>query len=91
MMASSGADAAIKVWDTRTGDQLRTIQGFTKEITGIRFVAEGDIVLVSSGDKIVRFTNAANGGNVRDFPGSADYVYASAVSADGKTIISGGR
>jgi WD40 repeat protein len=27
---------------------------------------------------------------VRDFPGSADYVYASAVSADGKTIISGG-
>lgn len=90
ILASCGADTAIKVWDTRTGDQQRSIAGFSKEITGIHFVADSDNVLVCSGDRIVRFTNAANGGNVRDFPGSTDYMYSNAVSADGKTIVSGG-
>ena len=35
--------------------------------------------------------NAANGGNVRDYPGMTDYVYAAAASADGKTVVAGGQ
>ena len=38
----------------------------------------------------MRLVNAANGGNVRDFRGAADYMYSAAASADGKTIIAGG-
>ena len=91
LMASSGADNVIKVWDTRTGDQARTVQNqFTKEVTNLSFVGETDNVIASSGDAKVKLINAANGGNVRDFPGSADYMYSSAASADGKTIIAGG-
>ncbi|WP_425617868.1 c-type cytochrome domain-containing protein [Anatilimnocola sp. NA78] len=91
LMASSGADNVIKVWDTRTGDQARTVQNqFSKEVTTIAFVGETDNVIASSGDAKVKFINAANGGNVRDFPGSADYMYSAAASADGKTIIAGG-
>ncbi|WP_254506933.1 c-type cytochrome domain-containing protein [Anatilimnocola floriformis] len=91
LMASSGADNVIKVWDTRTGDQARTVQNqFSKEVTNLSFVGETDNVIASSGDAKVKLINAANGGNVRDFPGSADYMYSSAASADGKTIIAGG-
>ena len=32
-----------------------------------------------------------NGGNVRTFSGSKDYVYSVGVSADGKRIVSGGQ
>jgi WD40 repeat protein len=91
MLVSSGADNVVKVWDTRTGDQLRTIQNqFTKEVTSIAFVADGDTVLATSGDNKVKQLNAANGGNVRDYSGTADYMYSGAASADGKTIVAGG-
>ncbi|MDX1947487.1 MAG: c-type cytochrome domain-containing protein [Pirellulaceae bacterium] len=91
MLVSCGADNVVKVWDTRTGDQLRTVQNqFTKEVTSIAFVADGDICLATSGDSKVKQLNAANGGNVRDFSGTADYMYCGAASADGKTIVAGG-
>jgi dipeptidyl aminopeptidase/acylaminoacyl peptidase len=91
MLVSSGADMVVKVWDTRTGDQLRTIQNqFNKEVTSVQFVGDGDVFVATAGDSRVRFMNAANGGNVRDFSGTADYMYAGAASADGKTVIAGG-
>ena len=91
MLVTSGADMVIKVWDTRTGDQLRTVQNqFNKEVTSVQFVGDGDLVVATGGDNRVRFVNAANGGIARDFSGSADYMYAGAASADGKTIIAGG-
>ena len=45
-LATAGKDHVIKVWDVRTGDQARTIQGFTKEVTSIHFVADGADLLI---------------------------------------------
>ena len=59
MLVSSGADNVIKVWDTRTGDQLRTVQNqFTKEVTSVTFVGDSDTVVAVSGDARVRLMNA---------------------------------
>ncbi len=82
---------AIKVWDVRTGDQQRTIQGFGKEVTSIRFVADSDNVVASSGDKTVQVKNSANGGNAANLGGAADYMYAAAPTGDGKLIVGGGQ
>jgi WD40 repeat protein len=90
-LVTSGADKVIKVWDIKTGDQKRTITGFGKEVTAIRFVADGDNVLTSSGDKTVQMKNAENGRNVRSFPGAADCMYAVSASASGKVIAAGGQ
>jgi WD40 repeat protein len=91
MLVSSGADMVLKAWDTRTGDQLRTVQNqFTKEVTCVSFVGDGDLVVASGGDARVRLINPANGNNQRDLPGTADYMYCAAASADGKTILAGG-
>jgi WD40 repeat protein len=90
MLVSSGADMVLKVWDTRSGDQLRTVQNqFTKEVTSVSFVAD-DMVVACGGDSKVRFINAANGNNQRDFGGTSEYMYTVAASADGKTILAGG-
>jgi WD40 repeat protein len=89
-LVTSGADMVLKVWDTRTGDQLRTVQNqFTKEVTSVSYVAD-DVVVACGGDAKVRFINAANGNNQRDFGGPAEYMYSVAASADGKTILAGG-
>ena len=42
-----------------------------------------------SGDASVRMWNADNGGNIRSFPGAADFVYAVSASTDGNVVASG--
>ncbi|MEQ8787687.1 MAG: c-type cytochrome domain-containing protein [Pirellulaceae bacterium] len=91
MLASSGADNVIKTWNFKTGDQIRTITGFNKEVTAVRFVSISPNVVASCGDKNVYMKRADNGGNVRSFSGGGDFMYSVGVSADGKTIVSGGQ
>ena len=44
-----------------------------------------------SGDASVRMWNADNGGNVRQFPGATDFLYAVSVSTDGDVVAAGGE
>jgi WD40 repeat protein len=62
---------------------------FTKEVTSVAFAAD-ETVVAAGGDAKVRFINATNGSNQRDFAGASEYMYSVAASADGKTIIAGG-
>ncbi|HTN75086.1 MAG TPA: hypothetical protein VL096_07560, partial [Pirellulaceae bacterium] len=80
----------VKRWNFLTGDQLRTIQGFGKEVTAITFAGDDNGVVASSGDKTVRMKNADNGGDMRSFGGATDFLYSVAASADGKLIVAGG-
>jgi WD40 repeat protein len=91
LLATCGADGAVKVWDARTGDQQRTVEGAKKEVTAICFVADSDTVIIGTGANTVRQLNAANGGGVRDYQGPTDYVFSVAASGDGKTIVAGGQ
>jgi WD40 repeat protein len=91
VLASSGADNVIKVWDFTTGDQRLTTQGFGKEVTSLEFVGATEKVLASSGDKTVRLVNTDNGKMERTYPGSSDFMYATAISADGRIALSGGQ
>ena len=84
LLASCGADNVIKLWDFETGEQKDTIAGFEKEITSISFLETGDDLLTSSGDGLVRLGE-------RHFRGAQDFLYTSASSADGQTIIAGGQ
>jgi WD40 repeat protein len=91
VLASCGADNVIKVWDFITGDQRRTTQPFGKEVTSIEFVGATPRVFVASGDKTVRLVNTDNGGMERTYSGSNDFMYAGAVSADGRVALAGGQ
>jgi len=90
VLASCGADNVVKVWDFVTGDQLRTIQGFGKEVTSINFVGSTSLALVSSGDKTVRLYNVDNAQQQRAF-GGGDFMYAAATTPDGKLALGGGQ
>ncbi len=84
LLASCGADNVIKLWDFATGEQKETIGDFEKEMTSISFVGTGDILLTSSGDQLVRLGE-------RPLRGAEDFLYTSAASADGQSIIAGGE
>jgi WD40 repeat protein len=90
-LVSGSADTTMKVWDLKTGEQKRTIQGFGKEITCINFVADSMRVIAACGDRNVRLTNTDGGNNERNYGGSPDFVYTAAISADGKLLMTGGQ
>lgn len=90
VLATCGADNAVKVWDFRTGELTKTIQGFNKEVTSVEFMGSSDNMMCSSGDKKVTAKNTG-GGNVRDYGGPADFMYSVRSSADGKVIAAGGQ
>ena len=89
-LATSGADSVLKVWDVATGDRKKNIDGYDKEVTSVHFIGAGDQLITSSGDSKVRLVGL-DGKEVRTFPDVADFVQASAVTADGKTVVAGGQ
>jgi WD40 repeat protein len=100
IIASAGADNVIKVWDVETGEQQRTIQGFTKQVTSIQYLGRGaayfNQIVSCSGDKTVRFHQADNGNNFRNFAGAVDYMYAATAWVNElkdaeKLVIAGGQ
>jgi WD40 repeat protein len=92
LLASAGADNVIKLWDFEKGEQVRTINNaHTKQVTRLLFIGSTPQFVTCSGDQTVKFWNADNGGAVRNFTGSADYLYAIGVSPDGAVLAAGGE
>lgn len=89
-LASAGADNVIKVWDFLTGERKKNIDGATKEVTSIHFIGITDQAIASSADSQVRILRD-NGESVRSLSGAADYLYATAATPDGKTVVAGGQ
>lgn len=89
-LASSGADKAVKLWAFPAGDQIKTVEGFNKEVTTIRFIGLGGEMLAASGDMKVRILKE-DGSTLRDFGGNKGFLFSTAVTADGKTILGGGQ
>ncbi|MCA9061706.1 MAG: hypothetical protein KDA96_01525 [Planctomycetaceae bacterium] len=88
-LVSAGADNAIKVWDAETGEQSRTITTYTRQVTSLQFLDLQDDFVSSSGDKRVFLHRAGNGGTVREFKGSSDYVYRAVATPDGRIVAAG--
>ncbi len=89
-LASSGADQAVKLWTFPAGEQVKSIAGFNKEVTEVRFVGLGGEMLTASGDNRVRLLKE-DGGTQRDFGGSKGFIFSTAATPDGQTILGGGQ
>ena len=83
-LASASADQEVIIWNTESGEQVRTLKGWEEEITSVTFYSKSnEQVLTTCGDKKLRLER-----NV--FATTEDFQYAAAVSPDGKFIVSGG-
>jgi hypothetical protein len=92
LLASAGADNTIKIWDYEKGEQKQTVaNAHAKQVTRLVFVGKTGLFATCSGDQIVKEWNVDNGGNVRTFTGSPDFLYALGVSPDGAVLAAGGE
>ena len=90
-LASAGADNVIKVWNAETGEQRRTISTYKKQVTSVQYIGLEDNILSSSGDRRVILHRAGDGAAYREFGGSSDFVYCSAITHDGQIVVAGGE
>jgi WD40 repeat protein len=67
-------DKSVRVWDAKTGEQLRELQGHTDNVTSVAFSPDGNRIVSGSWDKSVRVWDAKTGEQLRELQGHTDYV-----------------
>ncbi len=92
-LVSCGADAdkMVKVWDYEKGEKLRDVNAHKNQATRLVFVPKTANFITCGGDGGSTQWSADNGNNMRAFPGAKDFLYAVAVSTDGKIVAHGGE
>jgi WD40 repeat protein len=88
-VASGGEDSRIRVWNPdNDGRQVRDIGGFGGTVFRLRYAPDGQSLFACSADKTVHVLKST-GSSLRKLQGHQDWIYALAVSRDGKTLASG--
>ncbi|KAF8811554.1 WD40 repeat-like protein [Phlegmacium glaucopus] len=90
-ITSGSSDQSVRVWDAKTGEQLRELQGHTKGVSSVAFSPDSNQIVSGSDDQSVRVWDAKTGKQLRELQGHTDEVYSVAFSPDGDKIVSGSQ
>jgi WD40 repeat protein/class 3 adenylate cyclase len=86
MLASTGDDGFLKIWDPDTGEEIASVSGTTGAV-GQSFDADGRLVAATwPEDGIVRVAEAGTGDIVRTFTGLDAFPFDTALSPDGSRL-----
>jgi WD40 repeat protein len=89
-LASTGADGAIKVWNTANGDLIFTLSGAHKGgARAVTFTPDGQSLISGGMDKLVKVWEAKANGKVLKTLTNPAPVFTVAVNSNGKYIASG--
>jgi WD40 repeat protein len=82
-------DGMVKVWDTTTGQEIRSLQGHGGFVYSVAFSPNGKRLASASADKTVKIWDAITGQDAFTLKGHADRVWSVAFSPDGNRLASG--
>ena len=89
IFASGSWDGMLKLWNTETGQELRSLVGHTDAINSIVFSPNGKVIISSSLDKTIKLWNAETGQEIRTLAGHTEnFLGSAALSPDGAIIAS---
>jgi hypothetical protein len=82
-------DAAIRLWDAESGQQVRALEGHRDAVRAVAFAADGRQILSASDDGTMRLWDVASGLQVRRLKGYGSRVLGVALAPDGTRALSG--
>jgi WD40 repeat protein/serine/threonine protein kinase len=88
-LASGSGDQTIMVWDTASGQKLRTLTGHVGEVWSVAFSPDGSRLASASWDQTVRIWDAASGQELFKLQGHTGPVDSVAFSPNGSWLASG--
>lgn len=89
VLASGSDDCTIKLWDTRSGEVLQTLYGYTNWIWSVAYHPHGNLLASGSLDGIVRLWDVAAERRVRRYLGHTGWIWSVAFHPDGHVLASG--
>jgi hypothetical protein len=87
-LASGSWDETVKVWDTASGKELRSLKGHLNWIYSVTFSPDGARLASASNDQTLKLWDAASGQELRTLKGHAGGATSVAFSSDGKRLAS---
>ena len=89
VMASGSEDNTIKLWNIKTGQQLRSFEGHTDFVVSVAFSPDGTKLATGGYDKTVRLWDVKTGNIIKTLTVDSSGITSVAFSPDGDTIASG--
>lgn len=87
-IASCGEDMTVRLWDTASGELLRTLTGHTGAVMGVDISPDNALVASCSEDKTVRLWNIHTGELQKTLSGHQSAVWTVAFSPDNRQLAS---
>ena len=88
MLASASDDKMVKLWDTATGKEIKTLSGHTDGVWGVSFSPDSKMLASASRDNTVKLWDTATGKEIKTLTGHTSTVLGVSFSPDGKILAS---
>ena len=87
-IASASSDQTVKLWDTRTGEELHTLSGHTSMVVGCAFSPDGALLASAGADGALRLWECHSGQERLMLTGHSGAVSACAFDPQGRWLVS---
>lgn len=84
----AAADATIRIWDAKNGEQRLVLSGHTDYVNALSYNLDGSLLVSGSEDNTVRIWDAETGQQLLVLEGHSNKVHTVAFSPDGRRILS---
>ena len=90
LLATTGYDRLIKLWDVESGKELRTLKDHSDAVYSLAFSPDGRLLGSAAADRAVKVWDVARGTRLYTLGEATDWLYAIAWSPDGRHLAAAG-
>jgi len=89
-LLTAGDDSTARLWDSRSGKEIRRFEGHSGSIRACAFSPDGNALLTAGDDSTARLWDSRSGKEIRRFEGHSGLIRACAFSPDGNALLTAG-